>query len=49
LLRDSPALGSWGWDQAIALARQNVGADPHGYHAEAVALMRTARDLDRAQ
>lgn len=45
LLRGSTYLGDWGWDQAIALASANRGADEFGYRVEAVNLMRLARDL----
>lgn len=47
LLRHSPYLGDWGWDQAIALAADNRGADPYGYRAEAIGLMRIAKGLAR--
>lgn len=47
LLRHSPYLGDWGWDQAIALATDNRGADPYGYRAEAISLMRIAKGLPR--
>ncbi len=47
LLRHSPYLGDWGWDQAIALATDNKGEDPYGYRAEAVRLMRLAKGLQR--
>lgn len=47
LLRHSPYLGDWGWDQAIALATDNRGADPYGYRAEAIHLMRIAKGLSR--
>lgn len=47
LLRGSDHLGNWGWDQVIALAVANQGDDPFGYRAEAIELMRLARDLDR--
>lgn len=47
LLRHSPYLGDWGWDQAIALAAENRGEDPYGYRAEAVRLMRIAKELQR--
>ncbi|MEX0283201.1 MAG: von Willebrand factor type A domain-containing protein [Paracoccaceae bacterium] len=45
LLRDDSYLGDWGWDQAIALANANRGADPYGYRAEAVQVMRLAQSL----
>ncbi|MBY5925704.1 MULTISPECIES: vWA domain-containing protein [unclassified Halomonas] len=45
LLSDDRYLGDWGWDDAIALAEGNRGEDRFGYRAEAVRLMRLARDL----
>jgi len=47
LLRGPTYLGSWGWDQAIALASDARGDDPFGYRAEAVKLMRLAQSLSR--
>jgi Ca-activated chloride channel homolog len=45
LLTDSPYLGDWGYDQAIALANANRGGDQFGYRTEAVQLMRLAQSL----
>jgi Ca-activated chloride channel family protein len=45
LLRNSPSVQGWSYDQALTLARANRGPDPFGYRAEAVSLIRTARDL----
>ena len=45
LLRGEQYLGDWGWDQAIALAAANRGADAFGYRNEAVQLMRLAQSL----
>ena len=45
LLRTSPYTGSWTYDDALALARSGRGADPHGYRAEFVQLVETARSL----
>ncbi|MFC4669027.1 von Willebrand factor type A domain-containing protein [Seohaeicola nanhaiensis] len=45
LLRGSSYLGDWSWGDAIALANANKGADPYGYRAEAVQLMRLAQSL----
>ncbi|MGB5065955.1 MAG: YfbK domain-containing protein, partial [Albidovulum sp.] len=45
LLRDPKYLADWGWDDAIALANGARGADPYGYRAEAVQLMRLAESL----
>jgi Ca-activated chloride channel homolog len=45
LLRGSPYLGTWGWDDAIALASANRGPDEFGYRNEAVQLMRLAQSL----
>ena len=47
LLGDPKYLGNWGWDQAIALAEGAKGADPFGYRAEAVRLMRLGQSLSR--
>jgi Ca-activated chloride channel family protein len=47
LLRGSGHLGSWSWDDAIALAQENRGDDPFGYRSEAVMLMRLARSLSQ--
>ncbi len=45
LLTGGRYLRGWGWDAAIALADGARGADPFGYRAEAVEMMRIARDL----
>jgi len=45
LLTGSVYLNDWGWDQAIAMATESRGADPFGYRAEAVSLMRLAQSL----
>ena len=47
LLQGSGYIGSWGYDQAIALAAGAKGADDYGYRAEAVTLMRLAQSLSR--
>ncbi len=47
LLRGSPYLGDWGWDDAIALAGANRGEDAFGYRNEAVQLMRLAQSLSQ--
>ena len=47
LLRGSDYLGDWSWDDAISLARSNLGEDAFGYRREAVSLMRLAQSLDR--
>lgn len=47
LLSEPKYLGTWGWDQVIALASGAKGADPYGYRAEAVGLMRLAASLSR--
>ncbi|MGL6210680.1 MAG: vWA domain-containing protein [Paracoccaceae bacterium] len=46
LLQGSTYLGDWGWDDAIMLATANRGADPYGYRAEAISLMRLAESLN---
>ncbi len=47
LLSEPKYLGTWGWDEAIALAAGAKGDDPYGYRAEAVGLMRLAASLSR--
>ncbi|MFN4155431.1 MAG: von Willebrand factor type A domain-containing protein [Paracoccaceae bacterium] len=47
LLRGSPYLGGWGWEDAITLAEANRGDDRFGYRIEAVNLMRLAQSLAR--
>ncbi|MEO1284635.1 MAG: VWA domain-containing protein [Pseudomonadota bacterium] len=47
LLTDSPYLGDWSYDQAIALANASKGDDTFGYRAEAIRLMRLAESLDQ--
>ncbi len=47
LLQGSTYLGDWTYDQAIALATGAKGADPYGYRAEAVTLMRLAQSLSQ--
>jgi Ca-activated chloride channel family protein len=47
LLRDDRYLGNWSFDDAIALATQTKGADPYGYRAEAIQLMRLAQSLSQ--
>jgi Ca-activated chloride channel family protein len=45
LLTGSTYLRDWGWDDAITLATGARGADPFGYRAEAIRLMRLAEGL----
>jgi Ca-activated chloride channel family protein len=47
LLRGSKYLGDWGYGDALALARANVGGDPFGYRAEFLKLLRDAETLAR--
>ena len=47
LLTQSPYLGDWGYDQAIAMANDSKGDDAFGYRSEAVRLMRLAQSLSR--
>lgn len=47
LLRHSVYLKAWSWEDAIDLALQARGEDPFGYRAEAVTLLRLARDLSK--
>ena len=46
-LRGGEYLGSWSYQDAIALANAAKGDDPFGYRAEAVTLMRLAETLSR--
>jgi Ca-activated chloride channel family protein len=46
LLSEPKYLGDWGWDDVIALANGAKSADPFGYRAEAVQLMRLAESLN---
>jgi Ca-activated chloride channel family protein len=43
LLKGAPYLGNFGYDDAIALAQGAKGADPFGYRAELVNLVRLAK------
>ncbi len=45
LIRDDSYLGTWGYDDAIALANGSRGEDPFGYRTEAVTLMRLAESI----
>lgn len=45
LLSEPKYLGGWGWADAITLAAGAKGADPYGYRAEAVQVMRLAESL----
>jgi len=47
LLSNQKYLGSWGYEQAIALANASKGDDAFGYRAEAVSLMRLAESLSK--
>jgi len=47
LLRGSDLIGDWTYSDAISMANANKGADPYGYRAEAVQLMRLANSLSR--
>ena len=47
LLREGNYLGGWDWADAIDLANSAKGADPYGYRAEAVTLMRLAESMAR--
>lgn len=46
-LRGGEYQGDWSYDDAIALANDAKGADPFGYRAEAVTLMRLAETLSQ--
>jgi Ca-activated chloride channel family protein len=43
LLRGEPHLGSFGYDEVIALANNAKGSDAFGYRAELVNLVRLAK------
>lgn len=45
LLRGGTYMGDWTYADAIALANETKGADPYGYRAEAIQLMRLAESL----
>lgn len=45
LLTHEKYLNGWTWDQNIALALSGKGADPFGYRAEAIQLMRLSKSL----
>ena len=47
LLRDPQAVGDKGYDDVIARAQANLGPDISGQRAEAVMLMRLAKDLSQ--
>ena len=47
ILRGNSYLGEWSMGDAIDLANKNKGADPFGYRAEAIQLMRLADSLSR--
>ena len=47
LLRGSDYMGDWSFGDAIALANETKGADPFGYRAEAIQLMRLAESLSQ--
>lgn len=47
ILRRSPHLGDWSYENALALAEGAKGADPSGRRAEFLELIRLARALDR--
>ncbi len=47
LLQGGTYLGDWSYADAIRLATGAKGADPYGYRAEAVTLMRLAESLDQ--
>lgn len=43
LLKGSKYTGAWTYDKAIELATHTKGADPYGYRAEAICLMKLAK------
>lgn len=43
LLKGSKYTQNWSYDDAILLAQSNKGADPYGYRAEAIRLMKLAK------
>ncbi|MCY4179014.1 MAG: von Willebrand factor type A domain-containing protein [Litoreibacter sp.] len=49
LLRGSDYLGDWSYADAIRLANISKGADPFGYRAEAITLMRLAESLAKGR
>jgi len=49
LLRANPQLGGWSYSDAISLAGSAKRADPFGYRAEAITLMRLAESLAKSK
>ena len=47
LVRGEATAPGFGWDEVMALATGARGADPFGYRAEAINLMRLAKSLPR--
>jgi Ca-activated chloride channel family protein len=47
LLKGTKYLGDWNFADALALARTGIGADPYGYRADFVKLVREAETLAR--
>ena len=47
LLREGRYVGTWDYDDAIALATSAQGDDPFGYRREAINLMRLAESLSQ--
>jgi len=46
VLRDGRDTGKWGLNDVIRLAQSSVGADPHGYRAEFLQLVRRAQAME---
>jgi Ca-activated chloride channel family protein len=48
LLRGGEHTGDWGYEEALKLARQAKGNDPHGYRAELGTLIELAQSFDQS-
>lgn len=46
ILQENPAVGDYGLDDVLKLAKGAIGRDPHGHRARFVKLVRQARALD---
>jgi len=49
ILQGGEHTGDWGFEEALTIARQSRGNDPHGYRAELVTLVELAHSLDQGQ
>ncbi len=49
LLRGGKYTGEWGYPQALSMARQSKGDDPHGYRGEFISLLELSQSLQQKQ